>query len=123
MKTPEQRKRENRQALIAVALFFGIPILIALIGFILSGGKSTTNTQKSGRCSTITEPYSNVEHNVYCEGDYDAIEQQIQSDIDWGYQLDQEAQAEYEAELKQEEYERMEAEYWENYCNQNPYDC
>lgn len=79
-KTPEQRRRENRNALIAIVVVFGGLLLLGILG--AAFGDSSGHTSSKGRCSTITEPYSNVEHDVYCEGEDDWIYNQL---VDSGY--------------------------------------
>ena len=126
LKTPEQRKQENRRDLIILALIFGVPLLFVLVMVIITSNnnlKNTTNNTSKVRCSTVTEPYSNAEHITECEGDYDWIDEQLQMEADFGREYEENLGLEYENQKLDEELERLDAEYWESYCNENPYEC
>lgn len=112
-KSPEQKQRENRKALIITALVFVGLILFGLIGNALSGSSSTTN--KNRRCVTKTERYSGIEHEMYCESDYDWIEERAAQDMYDDRRYYEEREAELRAEQLQDEYEE--------YCRLNYGDC
>ena len=117
LKTPEQRKQENRRDLIILALIFGVPLLFVLVMVIITSNNNLKNT------TNVTEPYSNAEHITECEGDYDWIDEQLQMEADLGREYEENLGLEYENQKLDEELERLDAEYWESYCNENPYEC
>ena len=46
-----------------------------------------------------------------------------QMEADLGREYEENLGLEYENQKLDEELERLDAEYWESYCNENPYEC